>query len=185
MFKKNKSVPRSANELVYKTPVTIRDYKSTFITLLVYMYIFLMWAYLSVAYYNFGKYIITSGVAAMLIVSAIVAKILPSQRIECISDMKKGLCSYVTFLFGYRFIIIIMQGVSAEDLSAAFNMSMPAASGTSMLGWLQNILWISSILIPVGLVGMQIKKIAQFMGAERKSKAIRKIRDIRDNEKPY
>lgn len=185
MFKKNKSVPRSTNEMVYKTPVTIRDYKSTFITLAVYIYIFLMWAYLSVAYYNFGKYIITTGVAAMLIVSAIVAKILPSQRMECISDMKKGLVSYVTLLFGYRFVIIMMQGVSSEDLSAAFNMSMPAPSGTSMLGWLQNFLWIASILIPIGLVGMQIKKIAQFFGTKKKSQAIREIRDIRDNEKPY
>lgn len=185
MFKKNTSIPRSHGELVYNSPITIKDYKSMLWTLAVYIYIFCMWAYLSKAYYNFGKYIITIGVAAVLIVSAIVAAILPAQRIECIKDMKKGLALYLTALFGYRFILMAMQGVSAEDLSAALNMSMPAASGTSMSGWLQNVLWIVSILTPVGLVGMQLKKISQFFGTQKKSAATRRIRDIRDNEKPY
>ena len=135
--------------------------------------------YLIKAYYNFGKYIITGGVVAMIASASIVALILPSQRLETIKGMKKGVGAYLVTLFGYRFVIMLIGGVSAEGLAAAFNQAIPTTSGTAMLGWMQNILWIASIMTPIGFVGMELKKMAQFEGAKRKDKAIQEIRDIR------
>jgi len=168
------------DELVYRTPVTVRDIKSTAFNLLFYTGMFFLWMYLTKAYYNFGKYIITTGVVAMIVFSAVVAMILPSQRLETIKGMKKGVGIYLATLFGYRYVIMAIGGVSSEGLAAAFNQALPSTSGTAMLGWMQNILWIVSIMTPIGFAGMQLKKIAQFIGAKRKDKAIKEIRDIRN-----
>lgn len=179
MFRKRKA---NTEEIVYKTPITWRDYKKTLWNFAVYAYICGMWMYLSSVYYNFGKYIISSAIAATIVISSFVAIILASQRIEVIKDMKKMLALYVSVLFAYRYIAMLLSGVSSEDLSAALNTALPGTSGTAMLGWLQTILWIAAIATPVGFCGMQLKKIGQFFGTKRKSQAIREIRDVRDKD---
>lgn len=178
----NRNRKNAGEEMVYKTPITLRDYKHTLWNLLVYGYICVMWMYLSSVYYNFGKYIISTAVAVTIAVSAAVAIALPSQRDEVIKDMKKMLFLYLTALFGYRYIAMLLAGVSSEDLSAALNTALPGTSGTAMLGWLQTILWIAAIATPVGFIGMQLKKIGQYYGTKRKSQAASEIRDIRNKD---
>ena len=121
----------------------------------------------------------------MWIVGAVLALLLPSQREEIIKHTKWFVLGYLAVLFIYRYVIIIVAGVSADNLSAAFGQAVASSSGTAILGWLQNLLWIIAITYPVTYFIFQGKKVPQFFGTKSKNKAIREIRDVRDNTKPY
>lgn len=184
-MRKKEYVPKSTGDLVYKTTISAKHYKSTFFNLVVYLFIFTLWVYDIKAYYNFGRYIIGPAIAIIWVITAFIALILPAQRLEVIHSCKVFCAGYVATIFGYKFLITAVSGISAENLSAAFNQALPTASGTSILGWLQTLLWIAGVMSPVGFIGMQCKRIGQFFGTKSKNAAIREIRDFRDNEKPY
>lgn len=184
MYKKN-YVPRSKGELSYTSKFGIRDMLPKIGSLLIYTGTFVLWLYLHSAYYNFGSKIITPLTGAMWILGAILALLLPSQRQEIIKHTKWFVLGYLAILFVYRYVIMIVSGVSADNLSASFGQSVASSSGAAILGWLQNLLWIIAITYPVGYFIFQGKKVPQFFGTRSKNKAIREIRDIRDNTKPY
>lgn len=184
MYRKN-YVPRSKDEIIYTDSLSVREMGKKMLTLLIYIGTFGLWLYLHHAYYNFGSKIITPLTGAMWIVGAVLALLLPSQRLEIIKHTKWFVLGYLAILFIYRYVIMLVSGVSAENLSASFGQSVAASSGTAILGWLQNLLWIISITYPVGYFIFQGKKVPQFFGTRSKNRAVREIRDIRDNTKPY
>ena len=185
MFGKNKYVPKSTNEIVYHSKVSSQDIWPKIFSFVVYLASFLLWMYLDKAYYNFGSSIITPMTAAMYVVGAIFAIILPSQRKETVNHTKWFVAGYLAIMFIYKFVIAGVSGVSAESLAAAFNQALPASTGTAISGWLQNLLWIIAITYPIGFFTFQAKKIPQFIKTRSKAQTIRQIRDIRDNTKPY
>ncbi len=182
---KRRYVPRSEGELMYASPPTLRKYLPIFLNLAVYVLTFVLWMYLDVAYYNFGSRIITPLTGSMWIVGAVFALLLPSQREEIIRHSKWFILGYLGILFVYRYVIMAVSGVSADNLTAAFNQAVAASSATAVIGWLQNLLWIIAITYPIAYFVFQAKKIPQFFGTRSKQRAIRDIRDIRDNTKPY
>ena len=108
-------VPRSEGELVYSSPPTITTYVPMLLNLLVYIITFALWMYLDSAYYGFGSKIITPLTGAMWVVGAVFALILPSQREEIIRHTKWFILGYVGILFLYRYVIIAVSGVSADN----------------------------------------------------------------------
>lgn len=184
MFKRE-YIPRGQEDIVYSSTISWRHFKPTLINLGIYAYILAVWIYDIRAYYNFGKHILCPAVAIMFGVAFVVALILPAQRVEIAKSVKKFVAGYVTIIFLYKFVISAVAGVSAEDLSAAFNQSLPAASGTTIIGWLQTLLWIAAVLAPVKEVSAICSRIGQFYGTKSKNKAIREIRDYRENKRPY
>ena len=178
-------VPRSDGELMYSSPPTIGSYLPMFLNLGVYIITFVLWMYLDSVYYGFGRKIITPLTGAMWIIGAFFALILPSQRDEIIKHTKWFILGYVGILFLYRYVIIAVSGVSADNLTAAFNQAIASSSATAVVGWLQNLLWIISITYPIAYFIFQAKKIPQFFGTRSKQRATREIRDIRNNTKPY
>lgn len=185
MFRQNKYVPKSNNELVYRTKVTANDILPKIVACFVYIASFLLWMYLDKAYYNFGSMIITPLTCAMYCVGAFFAVLLPSQKKETVNHTKWFVLGYLGIMFVYKFVIAAVGGVSSDSLAAAFNQAIPASTGTAIAGWLQNLLWIIAITYPIGFFTMQAKKIPQFIKTRSKGQAIRQIRDIRDNTKPY
>lgn len=157
-------VPRSEGELVYSSPPTIKTYVPMLLNLLVYIITFALWMYLDSAYYGFGSKIITPLTGAMWVVGAVFALILPSQREEIIRHTKWFILGYVGILFLYRYVIIAVSGVSADNLTAAFNQAIASSSATAVVGWLQNLLWIIAITYPIAYFIFQAKKIPQFFG---------------------
>ncbi len=182
---KRRYVPRSEGELMYASLPTLRKFLPIFLNLAVYVLTFVLWMYLDVAYYNFGSRIITPLTGSMWIVGAVFALLLPSQREEIIRHSKWFILGYLGILFVYRYVIMAVSGVSADNLTAAFNQAVAASSATAVIGWLQNLLWIIAITYPIAYFVFQAKKIPQFFGTRSKQRAIRDIRDIRDNTKPY
>ena len=131
-------VPRSEGELVYSSPPTIKTYVPMLLNLLVYIITFALWMYLDSAYYGFGSKIITPLTGAMWVVGAVFALILPSQREEIIRHTKWFILGYVGILFLYRYVIIAVSGVSADNLTAAFNQAIASSSATAVVGSLQS-----------------------------------------------
>jgi len=170
------------SEMIYRAPITCREILPTLANLAIYIVSFLLWMYLEGIYYNFGTKIITPLTALMWITGAFFALILPSQRYEIIKHTKWFVLGYVSILYLYRFVIIAVAGVSSDSFGAAFNQSMPAATGNAILGWLQNLLWIIAITYPIGYFIFQAKKLPQFFGTKSKQKAIREIRSIRNDQ---
>ena len=180
MYKK-KYVPRSKGEMLYTSNVGFKDIWPKLWNLTIYLITYGLWLYLDAAYYNFGAKIITPLTGAMWIVGAILAIMLPSQKQDIIKHTKWFVLGYLASLFVFRYVIINVSGVSAENLSASF----ASSSGAAILGWLQNLLWIIAITYPIAYFVFQGKKVPQFFGTRSKNRAIREIRDIRDNTKPY
>lgn len=184
MYKKSE-VPRSVNELTYRGKFGLRRIMPKLLNAAIYIITFALWLYLNDKYYNFGSHIITPLTGGMWIVGAILALLLPSQRTEIIKHTKWFVLGYLAILFVYRYVIILVSDVSADNLSASFGHTVAASSGTAILGWLQNLLWIIVITYPIGYFIFQGKKLPQFFGTRSKNRAVREIRDVRDNTKPY
>ncbi|MCR5480343.1 MAG: hypothetical protein K6F27_10895 [Ruminococcus sp.] len=184
MFKRE-YIPKGQEDIVYSTTISWRNYKPTIINLAIYAYIIGLWIYDIKAYYNFGKYILCPAVAIMFGVAFVVGLLLPSQRNEIAKSVKKFTAGYVTIIFLYKFVISAVAGVSAENFSAAFNQSLPATTGTTIVGWLQTLLWIAAVLGPIKEVTAICQRIGQFYGTKAKNKAIREARDFRETKRPY
>lgn len=180
-----KYVPRSKGEMLYITGFGMRDIWPKLRNLIIYLATYGLWLFLDNSYYNFGSKIITPLTGAMWIMGAILAILLPSQKQDIIKHTKWFVLGYLAILFVYRYVIIIVGGVSAENLSASFGQAVAVSSGTAILGWLQNLLWIIAITYPIAYFVFQGKKVAQFFGTRSKNRAVREIRDFRDNTKPY
>ena len=108
MYKKN-YVPKSKGEMLYTSKIG---------SLLIYIGTFVLWLYLNSVYYNFGTKIITPLTGAMWILGAVLAMLLPSQRQDIIKHTKWFVLGYLAILFVYRYVIMIVSGVSADNLSA-------------------------------------------------------------------
>ena len=128
MYRKN-YVPRSRDEISYTSKFGLRDMLPKLWNLLVYIGTFALWLYLDSAYYNFGSKIITPLTGAMWILGAVLALLLPSQREEIIKHTKWFVLGYLALLFVYRYVIIIVGGVTADNLSASFGQTVAASSG--------------------------------------------------------
>lgn len=182
---KREYIPRGDEDIVYSTPFTWRNYKSTLMNLGIYAYILVLWLYDIKAYYNFGKYILCPLVSVVFGVAFVVGLILPAQRTEIAKSAKHFAVGYVTIIFLYKFVISAVSGVSAENFAAAFNQPLPSTSGTAIVGWLQYALYIAAVFTPIKEITAICSRIKQFYGTKAKDKAIREIRDYRDTKRPY
>ena len=126
MYKRN-YVPRSKGEISYTSKFGIRQMLPKVWSLLIYIGTFVLWLYLNSVYYNFGTKIITPLTGAMWILGAVLAILLPSQRQEIIKHTKWFVLGYLAILFVYRYVIMIVSGVSADNLSASFGQAVASS----------------------------------------------------------
>ena len=110
-----KYVPRSKGEMLYTSSFGFRDIWPKLWNLVIYISTYALWLYLDSAYYNFGSKIITPLTGAMWIVGAVLAILLPSQKHDIIKHTKWFVLGYLAILFIYRYVIILVSGVSAEN----------------------------------------------------------------------
>ena len=84
---------------------------------------------------------------------------------------------------GLRYALQLISGVSTEMLIASYGQLVSLTGGSAVQGYIQNILWISAIMVPLGFIAMQAKKLVQFKRLSAKNKALDRIRSIRENTK--
>ena len=127
----------------------------------------------------FGTGLVCPLSGAMWITGFFAALLVPSMRREVIRQTLITVTTYCVTLLALKTVIGIVSGVSAAMIAASFDQAVPAATGNAIPGYLQNILWFSAVLIPIGFMGMQGKRLLQFHRNRSLSAAFSRFRDIR------
>jgi hypothetical protein len=68
---------------------------------------------------------------------------------------------------------------------ATYNQPMPMSTGNTISGFIQTMLLITSVMVPVGFLGMEGKKILMFRKRMSKEKVLDQLRNIRDTGKSH
>lgn len=129
----------------------------------------------------FGTNLLAPMAGGMWIFGALVALMIPSQRESICNETHMAVLGYLAAMYGLRLLIGIVSGVSNEQLMATYNQAMPTSSGNTIIGFLQTFLWITAVMVPVGFLGMQGKKLFMFRKRMSKQKFMDQLRGIRDN----
>lgn len=131
---------------------------------------------------GFGTYLVAPLTGVMWCLGAVACLLLPSHRSSILNETHMTIGIYLITLFALKSIISIMSGVSSEMLMQTFNQSIPTTSGSAISGYLQNLMWITAVMTPVGFVGMQGKKIFTFRRKASKEKFMEQTRGIRQDD---
>lgn len=131
----------------------------------------------------FGTELIAPLSAAIWMSGLITGLILPSHRKTTLNETVIALVGYSVLLMGLRYSLQLISGVSTEMLIASYGQIISLTGGSAVQGYIQNILWISAIMVPLGFVAMQAKKLVQFRRLVAKNKTLDRIRSIRENTK--
>ena len=129
---------------------------------------------------NFGRILMAPLIGAMWMVGAACAWYMPSHRKSIITETLTFITSYNATLLGLRELIAITSGVSSQMLMATFGQPMATASANTIPGYLQTMLYISSVMIPFGYIGMEGKRILQFRRNANKQRTMEQLRNIRN-----
>lgn len=130
---------------------------------------------------EFGSKLLLPMTAAMWICGLGVAIYLPSMREEVIGDTMKAIVAYCAAMIGFKILLKLTSGVSSEMIGASFNQAIPTTTGNAIYGYLQNIMWITSVMTPIGFLGMQVSRIVKFRKTRSIQKAFGQARGIRDS----
>lgn len=129
----------------------------------------------------FGTKLICPLSSAMWSMGYIVALIMPSMRKEVINQTLVMLATYYLSLLGFKMLLGIVSGVSSEMISASYNQPIPITTSTAIPGYIQNIMWFTAVLVPVGHISMQLKRIWTFRHNQTLAKTFGRVRSIRKN----
>ncbi len=107
---------------------------------------------------QFGYDLIAPMTALMWVCGVGVAFYLQSQRRSILKETHVTIAIYLISVTVFKELITAISGVTAETLMAAYNQVLPVTSGAAFSGYMQTMLWITTIMTPVGFVFMQVKK---------------------------
>ena len=107
----------------------------------------------------FGVNIIAPFTGIMWVCGLFVAWFLPSHRASTLRETHITIGVYLISLTIFKELVGAISGVSAEMLMATYNQAIPVTSGQAFSGYLQTMLWITTIMTPVGFLGMEVKKV--------------------------
>lgn len=174
---------RDNTKLVYKDALDRTDVIAYIKAISLPTLVFILCLFTTLKFAKFGKIILSPLIVLMWGVALICAFILPSQRESVIKETMVTIGVYCCTLLLFRILIKIMSGASAGVLEASFDITIPETSGTTVVGYIQNILYLGSVLTPLGFVGMQVKRLFQFKKNANKVKTFNQLRNIRDTNK--
>lgn len=132
---------------------------------------------------NFGTRLICPLSGVMWIIGVIVAFFMPSMREETLNQTMIVTATYFLTLLGLKFLLGFVSGVSSEMIAASYDQPIPTATGNAIPGWLQTIMWFDAVLLPMGDIGMQVKRLFQFKKGQTLQKTFNQKRSIRNNGK--
>ena len=130
----------------------------------------------------FGEKLITPLFASCWVVSVLVALFMPNHRADSLEKCEKLLIAYCVGLLALRFLNAKVSGVSTEMLMATYNEVLPTATGNAMAGFVQSMLWIFTVSLPLGFITYQGKRFIDFRRNKGVQTAFERIRSIRPSK---
>lgn len=165
--------------LVYSNVFSMHQLVSTIKIVLFYAFELVLWLVVAKLYLNFGTKWITPAVSAMWLMGAVTTYLIREEREGTIKETKWAILGFLAFLLLYRIVINLIASISSEQMGAALNITIPAASGMAAAGFLQNILWIVSVMTPIGFLVWCAQKFRVYHGRATKQEAFQKIKGVR------
>ena len=129
----------------------------------------------------FGTNLLAPLTGGMWIMGAVTAFMIPSQRGSTCNETHAAIVGYLVGMWGLRLLVSLVAGTSNEQLMATYSQALPTSSGSTISGFLQTMLWITAVMVPVGFLTMQGKKLLTFKKRMNKQKAIDQLRGIRNS----
>lgn len=133
----------------------------------------------------YGVKLLAPMIGIMWICGAVSALIMKSQRTAIIKETFIAIGGYCASILGFRYGILLLSGVSVQMLMASYNTAITTVSGNTMLGYMQTAFQITAIMVPLGFIGMQIKRILTFKKTKEANKAFEQYRAIHNNNRPH
>ena len=133
---------------------------------------------------DFGKNLIAPLVGLMWIVGDLCAFLLPSHRNTVIKETLTTIGCYVLGLAAFRALLILISGVSTQQLMASIDQTIPLTYNNNISSFLQTALMITAVMTPIGFFGMQFKRLLTFRNKVSQAKIFDQLRSIRNSNQP-
>lgn len=143
--------------------------------------VFFLSLYTIARFKGMGTYLIAPAIAVMWLAGAVIAGWMPSHRKDILKETNVTIAGYCGSLIMFHTLIGITSGVSSEMLMATFNQPMATATSNAIPGYLQNALYMVSVLVPISFLSMQGKRVLSFRRNSAKAKIIQQLRNIRNS----
>ena len=131
---------------------------------------------------QFGQKLMAPMTALMWACGAGCALLLPSHRRDIVTETHWTITGYLLGMLGLQKIVQLVSGTTSEMLAATYAQAMPAASNASLSGFLEYMIWIVAVMVPLGFIVMEAKKIVLFRRKASRQKILEQLRGIRENE---
>ena len=149
------------------------------------VFTFLLSMFLISQFGAFGTNLLAPLASGMWIIGAVTAFFIPSQRSSICNETHGAIIGYLAGLWGIRLLILLVAGTSTEQLMASYSQALPLSSGSTISGFLQTMIWITSVMFPIGFASMQGKKLLTFRKRMNKQKTMDHLRGIRDSGRSH
>lgn len=130
---------------------------------------------------RFGSVVLAPLVAAMWVFGVVCAILIPSQKQSILNETHITIAIYLVTLIAVKTLIKLISGVSSEMMMSSFNQAIPLTGGSTITGYLQTLMWITTVMTPLGFIGMQAKKVFTFRKKANKNKELERLRGFRQN----
>lgn len=130
---------------------------------------------------SFGSKLICPLSGVMWFVGLIVAILMPAQRREILNQTMAMITIYYFALIGLKIILGVVSGVSSEMIAASYDQAIPTSTGNAIPGYLQTMMWFTAVLVPIGHVTMQAKRLKDFRHNKALEKTFGQKRSIRNS----
>lgn len=133
----------------------------------------------------FGSSILAPLIGVMWVGGVICALLIPSQKTSILNETHVTIAIYIVTLIAVRALIKMLSGVSSEMMQSAFNQPLPLTGGETFSGYLQTLLYITTVMTPLGFIGMEAKKVFTFRKKNNKGKELERLRGYRYNNRQH
>lgn len=169
------------NQITYKQGLSSKDFSGYFLAIGFPAAVFVLTLVIITQFKQFGQNLLAPMVAIMWCCGAICSLILPSHRQHILTETHWTITGYLLGMFGLQQVVQLASGTTNEMLAATYSQAMPAASNASLSGFLEYMLWISAVMIPIGFIIMESKKIILFRSKISKQRFFDQLRGIRND----
>ena len=103
-----------------------------------------------------------------------------SQRKDALNHMLIVCATYYGTLITVHAVLSVVSGVSSEMIAASFEQAIPTSTGNAIPGYLQTMMWFTGVLVPLGEIGYQLKRLFQFKKQQTLAKTFAQKRGLRN-----
>lgn len=167
-------------ELVYKQNMSRNEAIKILKAITIPLSVFALGLFTINLFGAFGRKLVCPLSGFMWIIGVVVAFLMPSQRNDTLNHMLLMLSVYYSTLITFHVVLSIVSGVSSEMIAASFQQAIPTSTGNTIPGYLQTAMWFTGVLVPLGEIAMQLKRLFQFKRNQTLAKTFAQKRGLRN-----